>query len=154
MAKLRMKLVGKDAEGNILFQPFGKQEHATLHIGKLYDMEMEPAKKTQEQNRHLWALVNDIANMEGVTKDQAYQMLLVKADVAGRTETVSKEKLAEIQKDASATQILEDNGAFVKVKIYTGASEMDYMETEALISAAGDMRNMLQSELGGAAEMI
>lgn len=154
MAKLRMKLMGRDADGNILFRPYGKQEHSSLHIGELYDMEVEPAKKTAEQNRHLWALINDIASMEGVTKDQAYQMLLVKADLSGKTETVPKEKLAEIQKDASATKIIEDNGAFVTVKIFTGASELDYMETEALISTAVGVQNMLQSELGSAAEMI
>lgn len=102
--------------------------------GKLLtaDIGMQKKKRSLDANAYMWSLVNEIANVLRISKDECYLTMLKRYGQSQRIK-VLKEGLPILLKAVKYYELGKEEGGCIYIKVFAGSSEYDTREMTILI---------------------
>lgn len=102
-----------------------------------YEISKAPEPKTVKENKHLWAILNEISHFLGRSPQDVYKSLLAASNVKTEVKYILDEELDAYEEQFRCVKILDKpDSRHVFVKVYYGASKMNKDEILFLIDAA------------------
>ena len=102
--------------------------------GKSYDIVIKPhrEKRSLDANGYFWSLVNELANVMRMNKDECY-LLMLKRYGQRQVVKVITEGLPILLRAIKYYEEMKEEGNCTYVKVFTGSSEYDTREMSILL---------------------
>ena len=105
---------------------------------KPYDVKVKPHRKRRslDANAYAWSLINELANVMRISKDECYQLMLKRygqSSVVSVVEEATETFMASVKYREELGRATLNDKEFVHIRVFKGSSQFDSREMAILI---------------------